>query len=94
MLNPISESVVRTTTRADNHFVQENKDAALEKTAKVTEERAIEDSEESKKSNLANERDLSGYDVDDEGLYFEKYDKKGNVVYRLPPEKKPIDEIV
>jgi len=94
MLNPISESVVRTTTRVDNNFVQENKDAALEKTAKATEERAVEDSEESTKPNLEDERDLSGYDVDDEGLYFEKYDKKGNVVYRLPPEKKPIDEIV
>jgi hypothetical protein len=93
MLNTIGESVVRTTTRADNNLASENRDVTLEKTEKVVEERPVENSEESAKSETEGDRKSGGYDVDDKGVYFEKYDEKGNVVYRMPPEQKPIDEL-
>ncbi|WP_319524980.1 hypothetical protein [uncultured Desulfosarcina sp.] len=93
MFNTIGESVVRTTTRADNNLALENRDVSLEKTEKVVEERPVENSEESAKSETEGDRKPSGYDVDDKGVYFEKYDKKGNVIYRIPPEQKPIDEL-
>jgi hypothetical protein len=93
MLNTIGESVVRTTTRADNNLSLENRDVTLEKTEKVVEERPVENSEESAKSETDEDRKSSSYDVDDRGVFFEKYDQKGNVVYRIPPEQKPIDEL-
>lgn len=93
MLNTVGESVVRTTTRADNNLALGNRDVTLEKTEKTVEERPVENSEKSAKSETEGNTNSSGYDVDDKGVYFEKYDKKGNVVYRLPPEQKPIDEL-
>ena len=93
MLNSIGESVVRTTTKVDNNLAVENKDVTLAKTEKTVEERPIESSEESAKSEPEKERKASAFNVDDRGVYFEKYDKKGNVVLEVPPEKKPIDEL-
>ena len=93
MFNTIGESVVRTTTRADNNLALENRDVSLEKTEKVVEERPVENSDESAKSEPEGDRKSGGYAVDDKGVYFEKYDERGNVVYRIPPEQKPIDEI-
>ena len=93
MLNSIGESVVRTTTKADNNLAVENRDVTLAKTEKVVEERPIEGSEESTKTEPEKDRRTGGYNVDDRGVFFEKYDKKGNVVLEVPPEKKPIDEL-
>ena len=47
MLETIGESVVRTTTRADNNLAVENKDIDLKKVEKAVEERPIESSQES-----------------------------------------------
>jgi len=94
MLNSIGESVVRTTTKVDNNLAVENRDVSLAKAEKTVEERPVESSDESAQTEAQKERETGGFDRDDKGVYFEKYDKKGNVVLRVPPEKKPIDEIV
>ncbi|BBO87829.1 hypothetical protein [Desulfosarcina ovata] len=93
MLEPIGEPAVRMTTRVDNHQAVDGQDVALEKTEKVVEERPIENTEESAKSESDASEKSGAYDVGDEGVYFEKYDKDGNVIYRVPPEQKPIDEL-
>ena len=92
MLDTIGESVVRTTTRTDNNLAVENKDVALKKVEKAAEERPIESSQESAKPESDAGEKAGGYNTDDRGVYFEKYDKNGNVIYRTPPEQKPIDE--
>ena len=92
MLNTIGESAVRTTTRSDNNLAVENKDVALKKVEKAVEERPIESSQESTKPESDAQQKPAGYKVDDKGVFFEKYDQHGNVVYRSPPEQKPIDE--
>ena len=93
MLNSIGESVVRTTTKVDNNLAVENKDVTLAKTEKTVEERPIENSEETAKSEPEKEHKSSAFNKDDRGVYFEKYDKKGNVILEVPPEKKPVDEL-
>jgi hypothetical protein len=93
MLDSIGESVVRTTTRADNNLAVENKDVDLKKVEKTVEERPIENTRESDASGNDAGKKTGGYDADDSGVFFEKYDEKGNVIYRLPPEQKPIDEL-
>jgi len=92
MLDTIGESAVRTTTRIDNNLAAENKDLALKKVEKVVEERPIESSQESAKPESDSGKKTGGYNADDEGVFFEKYDKNGNVIFRTPPEQKPIDE--
>jgi len=92
MLDTIGESAVRTTVRTDNNLAVENRDITLKKVEKVVEERPIESPQESEKPESDNGEKSGRYNTDDEGVFFEKYDKNGNVVYRLPPEQKPIDE--
>jgi hypothetical protein len=92
MLESIGETNVRMTTRVDHNHAVENRDAALQKAEKVVEERPIEKTEESTKPESETKQTTSGYNNDENGIFFEKYDKKGNVIYRVPPEQKPIDE--
>ncbi len=92
MLNTIGESAVRMTTRTDNNLAVENKDIALEKVEKTVEERPIESSQESTKPESDTEEKSGGYNMEDGSVFFEKYDKRGNVIFRTPPEQKPIDE--
>jgi hypothetical protein len=94
MLNTIGESAVRTTTRVDNNLAMENKDVALKKAEKAIEERPIESSQESAKPESEVEKKTGGYKADNRGVYFEKYDKNGNVIFRTPPEQRPVDEHV
>ncbi len=98
MLDAIGESVVRTTARTDNNLAVENKETVLEKIEKVVEERPVESSKEGAKPDSENKNDTGkkrgSYEVDEDGVFLEKYDKKGNVVYRTPPEEKPIDKHV
>ncbi|MGD8703494.1 MAG: hypothetical protein PVG51_13000 [Desulfosarcina sp.] len=94
MLEPIGEPAVRTTTRVDSSLTVEGKDVDLKKMEKVTQERPIESSQESTKTDSDKTKKNSAYNVADDGIVYEKYDKNGNVVLRLPPEQKPIDEHV
>ena len=94
MLETIGESVVRTTTRADNNLAVENKDIDLKKVEKAVAERPVERLQESARSESEKSKKTGSYKSDDGGIFYEKYDNKGNVVYRLPPEKNPVDERV
>jgi hypothetical protein len=94
MLNTIGESAVRTTTRVDNNLAVENKDVALKKDEKKIQERPIESAQEGAKPESEVKQKTGGYKADDGGIFFEKYDKNGNVIFRTPPEQKPIDQRV
>ncbi len=94
MLETIGESAVRMTTRTDNNLAVENREVALQKVEKAVEERPIESPQESAKPESDTDKKTGGYKADNEGIFFEKYDEKGNVIYRTPPEQKPIDERV
>ncbi len=92
MLDSIGESNVRMTTRADYNQVVGDKTAALQKVEKNVEERPIENTDKGANSEFATNQETSGYRTDENVIVFEKYDEKGNVIYRVPPEKQPIDE--
>jgi len=92
MLEPIGEPAVRMTTRTDSNLTVENKDVDLQKIEKAVEERPIESSQESAEPEADTAKKAGGYNIDDGGVFFEKYDKNGRVIFRAPPEKKPIDE--
>ncbi len=89
MLESIGESAVRMTSRTDTHLAVEQKEIAQQKIAKAVQERPVENSRESAEADA--EEKNGGYNVDDEGVFFEKYDKDGKVIFRVPPEQKPID---
>ena len=91
MLDPIGEPAVRMTMQNETHQALEQKNAAQKKIEKAIEERPIESSESSSKPEENTEKKTGGYNLDDEGVFFEKYDKNGKVIFRAPPEQKPID---
>jgi hypothetical protein len=92
MIDTIGESAVRMTTRNDSNLAVEHKDIAIERVEKAVEERPVESSQESAKAESDAEKKTGGYNADEKGIFFEKYDEQGNVIYRTPPEQKPIDE--
>ena len=96
MLESIGETNVRMTMRPESNPATDSKTTELAAVEKTVAERPIENAQESDRTEAENEetRDYKrgGYKTDDKGTFFEKYDKNGNVIYRLPPEQKPIDE--
>ena len=88
MLEPIGESAVRMTTRTDSNLAVENRDVALQKIEKTIVERPIESFQESAKPESGTEQKAGGYNIDDGGVFFEKYDKNGRVIFRAPPQQK------
>ena len=94
MLESISESAIRITTHTDNRLAGENNDVTVKKVEKAVEERPVESSQEGQKPESDDQKKSGGYNVDDGGVFYEFYDKNGNVISRTPKEKKPVDEVV
>lgn len=93
MLDIIGESAVRMKMRPHSHLVVAgNETVELKRAHKSVNERPVEKSQKSADSESGAEKERGRFDIDEEGLFFAKYDKNGNVVLRLPPEQKPIDE--
>jgi hypothetical protein len=92
MLDIIGESAVRTTARPDTNHIVGNGDITLNKARQRIQERPVENTHESNRPESEAESEKGRFNVDEGGLFFEKYDKKGNLIFRLPPEQKPIDE--
>jgi len=78
MLEPLGEVVVRMTTRTESHQTAGNKEFAIQKTEKVAEERPIENANKSATAELNTEQETDGYNLDDGGIFYEKYDKTPN----------------
>lgn len=95
MLDIIGESAFKMKVGTHSHPVLAGNEAlALKKAHKSVNERPVEKSQKSADPESGAEKERGQFDIDEEGLFFAKYDKNGNVILRLPPEQKPIDEHV
>ena len=94
MINNISEGALRTVTKIDPGGAIHDKEAAQQQAEVARQERPVEDTESGNKANGkdAGQKDRSKYVVDGHTVVFEKYDEKGDLVFRLPPSYKPVDE--
>ena len=92
MLEPLGDVVFRMTTLTEAHQTAGYKALAIQKTEKIAEERPIENTQKSATAELETEQNTDGYNLDDGDISYEKYDRSGNVILRIPQEKKPIDE--
>ena len=95
MINNVSEGVLRSTTKVDPNVAVLEREASQEKTERVKENRPIEETEAGVKAETKNaeERASSKFMLDKNKMVFEKYDKNGEVVLRIPPSSKPVNEI-
>ena len=94
MLDSIGESALKTTVTTAAKPVAGDKNAALNKTHKRVAERPAGDAQESTAAESNLSKSSSRFIVEESGLFFEKYDKQGNVVSRLPVQKKSINRHV
>lgn len=92
-MEAIGDSAVRMTARMDSHFTVGIKAFDLEKTQRVIEDRPVENIRKNASSEADSdaEKKSGTYQMDENGIYFEKYDSRGNVILRIPPE---VDEKV
>jgi hypothetical protein len=96
MINDISESTMRVAARVGPSDIIHDKELTKQKTEMLREARPVENSEGGAQAEQKKdfEEGDSRYLVDENHIVFEKYDEKGNLVLRVPPTYKPVDERV
>jgi len=95
MINKIIEGTLRSAVRIDPNGAFQ-KQMTQQKAEEVRRHRPVENAEAGGKSKSHNAQDsdsLSRYEFEGKVLVFKKYNRAGDLVYRLPPSKKPVDEL-
>ena len=95
MINNVSESALRSTTKVDPSVAVLDREVSQEKTERIKENRPIESAEAGVKAEAENaeEQRSSKFTLVQNKMVFEKYDKNGEVILRVPPSSKPVNEI-
>lgn len=97
MFDPIGEPNVRTILRPEPNIAINEKEIQTQQEQRVRESRAIEKSEngsEIKKEKQEEEKEQTAkYTQEEDRIVYEKYNKNGELVLRIPPKEKPLDEL-
>lgn len=95
MIENIGESMLRSTTRVDPSNVVHDKEMNQQKAEQAREARPIEDSNAGAKTEdrKAEEEKSAKFTQVEKTLVFEKYDRNGEVILRIPPMTKPVDQL-
>ncbi len=95
MINNISEGSVRLATKVDPVGAIHDKEVVQQKAQELREARPVEKTETDNQTNGKNsKKEESKYLVDNKKLVFEKYNKNGDVILRIPPSHKPVNQRV
>ena len=97
MINNISESTVRVASKIDPSGVIHEKEVNQQKAKEMVAARAVEKSDAGDQTRAKTEgRDegTSKYLLNGKKVVFEKYDKNGDLVIRIPPSEEPVDQVV
>ena len=94
MINNISEGTLRTVARVDPSGTIHDQEVYQQKAEQLRQARPVEKSEAGNPSEKkkAKKEGTSKYVVDNNQLVFEKYDENGDLILRIPPFYKPVDE--
>jgi hypothetical protein len=93
MLDPLGKVDVRMTTHTDGYQTTGSRDLAIHKAEKIVEKRPLDNVKESATIESSAVQKTDGYNLDGGGIFYEKYDKNGNVIIRVP-EKKSLSTIL
>ena len=97
MLDPIGETNVRTMVRPETNILTNAKEIQTDQEQKLRELRSIEKSES--ESEVKEEREnkekqqTAKYRQEEDTIVYEKYNKNGELIFRMPPKQKPLDEL-
>lgn len=94
MISNINESSLRAAVKIDPGETVHGREASQQQAAEARQIRPIENSGAGDKADAKTnqKKDQSKYVVEDNTLVFEKYNQKGDLILRLPPDYKPVDE--
>jgi len=94
MIDQINEGSLRTAVKIESIGSAYDKQTAQQQAAEARQVRPVENSEAGGKtdSKTAQKEDQTKYVMEDDTLVFEKYNQKGDLILRLPPDYKPVDE--
>jgi hypothetical protein len=96
MINNISESTLRVASRSDPSVALHDKEIQQQKDKQVREARPVEHSEagaQTRKENTKAENESSKFLFAEKQIVFEKYDRNGELILRIPPSATPVDEV-
>jgi hypothetical protein len=97
MINNITESTLRVASKIDPSGAIHEKEVNQQKAREVREARAIEKSDQGSKAEARNAKEdetTSKFRQDDRRMVFEKYDRNGDLILRIPPSLTPVDKVV
>lgn len=96
MINKISEAPLRAVMKTDPIGPIHDQEMNRQRAEAQRETRAVESSSQSDAagSQQTEDKPESKYLEEGSKVVFEKYNKAGDVIYRLPPSETPIDERV
>jgi hypothetical protein len=95
MFDTIGESTVRTVLRPENVSAVTDKEIQAQRAEKLREARPVEKNEDSTdlKNDAQKKERTTKYDLEEKVIVFEKYNRNGEVVFRMPPKQNPVDEL-
>ncbi len=97
MFDPIGEPNVRTIIKPEPTIQINERELQIQKDQKLRESRAIENSEDSSEvKNENNEKDKkqsSKYKMEEDKIIYEKYNRNGELIFRIPPKQNPLDAL-
>ncbi len=96
MINNISESALRVATKIDPSGAIHDKEVSQQKAKEIRDARPVEKSEsgsQAEKKDPGKEEGDSKYLLEERHVVFEKYDKNGDLVLRIPPSRTPVNTV-
>jgi hypothetical protein len=96
MINNISESALRVASKIDPSGAIHDREVSQQKAREIRDARPVEKSEpggQSEKKDLKKEEGSSQYLLEERHVVFEKYDKNGDLILRIPPSQTPVNTV-
>ncbi len=96
MINNISEGALRIASKIDPSGAIHEKEVNQQKVNEIRKARPVEKSDQGNKAEAkkAKEDETTGKFLrNGKKMVFEKYDKNGDLILRIPPSKTPVNEV-
>jgi hypothetical protein len=97
MFDSIGEPNVRAIVRPEPSIAINAKELQAQQEQKVRESRPIEKSENDSKikdeKKEEEKQQTAKYRQEDDRIIYEKYNKNGELIFRIPPKQNPLDEL-
>jgi hypothetical protein len=97
MINNISEGALRVASKIDPSVAVHDREIDHLKDRQIRDARPVEKSAsgaQTRKENTQTDKESEKFLFADKHMVFEKYDRNGEVILRIPPSTKPVDQVV